>query len=300
MHWVFKIASRQPTIQFYTALGMKPLRHEEFEKGCEASCNGPYDGKWSKTMIGYGDEDDHFVVELTYNYGIKQYELGNDYQWITVKSPEAISRLRSENYPLTEEANGAVFASAPDGYRFKLLNEAAPAGTDPVQSLTLHVSNLQRSLEFWSDTLGMKLLSKTTDDAPGTTTAVLSFGERQASLELVEKASNNGAPINHGTAFGRIAFSIPSASLPGIQEAIQKKNYTILTPLISLDTPGKATVQVTILADPDGYEICFVGDEAFRELSRTDPKAEELLTTAIAADKSDEWFAKRAQRTSLF
>ena len=31
---------------------MKVLRHEEFEKGCEAACNGPYDGKWSKTMIG--------------------------------------------------------------------------------------------------------------------------------------------------------------------------------------------------------------------------------------------------------
>ena len=40
----------------------------------------PYDGKWSKTMIGYGSEDDHFVVELTYNYGIKYYEKGNEFQ----------------------------------------------------------------------------------------------------------------------------------------------------------------------------------------------------------------------------
>ena len=42
----------------------------------------PYDGKWSKTMAGFGPEDDHFVVELTYNYGIKQYQLGNDFQVI--------------------------------------------------------------------------------------------------------------------------------------------------------------------------------------------------------------------------
>ena len=40
----------------------------------------PYDGKWSKTMAGYGSEDDHFVVELTYNYDIKEYQLGNDFQ----------------------------------------------------------------------------------------------------------------------------------------------------------------------------------------------------------------------------
>ena len=31
-------------------------------------------------MVGYGAEDNHFVVELTYNYGIKSYILGNDFQ----------------------------------------------------------------------------------------------------------------------------------------------------------------------------------------------------------------------------
>ena len=40
----------------------------------------PYDGRWSKTMVGYGAEDDYFVVELTYNYGIKNYTLGNDFK----------------------------------------------------------------------------------------------------------------------------------------------------------------------------------------------------------------------------
>jgi len=40
----------------------------------------PYDGKWSKSMIGYGAEDSHFVLELTYNYGIGSYKLGNDFQ----------------------------------------------------------------------------------------------------------------------------------------------------------------------------------------------------------------------------
>lgn len=33
-------------------------------------------------MAGFGPEDDHFVVELTYNYGIKEYQLGNDFQVI--------------------------------------------------------------------------------------------------------------------------------------------------------------------------------------------------------------------------
>ena len=69
LHFVFKVADRASTMSFYRdLLGMTILRHEEFEEGCKASCNGPYDGKWSKTMVGYGPEDDNFVVELTYNY----------------------------------------------------------------------------------------------------------------------------------------------------------------------------------------------------------------------------------------
>ena len=42
--------------------------------------SSPYDGKWSKSMVGYGPEDNHFVVELTYNYGIGSYRLGNDFK----------------------------------------------------------------------------------------------------------------------------------------------------------------------------------------------------------------------------
>ena len=46
LHFVFKIANRTKSIDFYrNVLKMKCLRHEEFEEGCKAACNGPYDGK---------------------------------------------------------------------------------------------------------------------------------------------------------------------------------------------------------------------------------------------------------------
>lgn len=45
---------------------------------CMNICS-PYDGKWSKTMVGFGPEDHHFVAELTYNYGVGEYRLGNDF-----------------------------------------------------------------------------------------------------------------------------------------------------------------------------------------------------------------------------
>lgn len=45
----------------------------------------------------------------------------------------------------------------------------------------------------------------------------------------------------------------------------------------------------------DRHEICFVGDEGFRDLSKVDPEGDKLLKEAIAADKSDEWFAKKGR-----
>ena len=43
---------------------------------CVAKCNGEYNGRWSKTMVGYGPEDDYFAIELTYNYKVKDYDNG--------------------------------------------------------------------------------------------------------------------------------------------------------------------------------------------------------------------------------
>jgi len=104
--------------------------------------------------------------------------------------------------------------------------------------------------------------------------ATLCYHADQAKLELVQIVK----PVDRAEAFGRIAFSCPRTELPTIEQAVKEAGHTILTPLVSLDTPGKATVEVVILADPDGHEICFVGDEAFRELSQMDPTADKLIT----------------------
>jgi catechol 2,3-dioxygenase-like lactoylglutathione lyase family enzyme len=243
---------------------MKVLRHEEFSEGCKAACNGPYDGMWSKSMVGYGPEDNHFVVELTYNYGIKSYRKGNDYQFITIHSRHAFSNALQYGYD--KGSDGCIKVQAPGGYDFLLYN--TDTGTsDPVQSICLSVTNLDRSIKYWHSLLGLTVYSQSDDSV------VLGYDTNQAKLVLKQISG----PIDRGEAFGRIAFSCPKSELPVIEKAIKEANETILTPLVSLDTPGKATVEVVILADPDGHEICFVGDEGFRELSRVDPKADELI-----------------------
>ncbi|GFS94047.1 glyoxalase domain-containing protein 4 [Nephila pilipes] len=283
LHFVYKVGDRKETIKFFIeVLGMKVLRHEEFEEGCKATCNGPYEGKWSKTMIGYGPEDNHFVAELTYNYGVKSYKLGNDYIGITINSKDIIKNAEKVGWPLKNE-NDVVTLEAPGGYKYFITEEPKASSTDPVQKVTLACSNLQKSIDYWNGLLGMKIYEKKDKSV------LLGYSDTQCKLEL----KGIDEPINHEQAYGRIAFSCPTTELAGIQDAVKEAGGKILTPLVSLDTPGKATVHVVILADPDGHEICFVGDEAFRELSQVDPNGDKLLKEAIDADKSDEWFAKK-------
>lgn len=98
-------------------LGMTVLRHEEFEQGCEATCNGPYDGKWSKTMIGYGPEDSHFVLEITYNYPIDKYQLGNDFLGVTIGAPsDRMAEIKSIGD--WKEENVQLYTKSPAGYKF--------------------------------------------------------------------------------------------------------------------------------------------------------------------------------------
>lgn len=234
-------------------------------------------------MVGFGPEDDHFATELTYNYGVGEYRLGNDFLGLTVQSSRAVSNARRLGWPLSDIGEGIYLAEAPGGYRFYLVDKEQPS-TDPVQKVSLAVSDLQRSTQYWCCLLGMQELERNTEKK----NVVLGYRHNQCKLELQDV----GGPVDHGTAFGRIAFSCPREQLPDIEALMKKENQRILTPLVSLDTPGKATVEVVILADPDGHEICFVGDEAFRELSAMDPRGEALLDQAMAADKSDEWFAK--------
>ncbi|XP_037920775.1 glyoxalase domain-containing protein 4 [Hermetia illucens] len=274
LHYVFKIGDRAKNAFFYrNILGMQVLRHEEFTEGCDAQCNGPYDNRWSKTMVGYGPESTHFAIELTYNYGVTSYELGNDFGGITIRSKEIIERAKQHKYPFASSGSQFIL-TAPDGYKFYILDETQPIDSDPVYKVTLHSSNLGKSRSYWHDTLKMAILEETPHYL------LMSYGEKQAKLEIREIA----APLNRGKAYGRIAFAVPYEIQPKIDELVKKIAGKILTPLISLDTPGKATVRVIILADPDDHEICFVDEEGFTLLSAVDPQGNELLDKYINKD----------------
>lgn len=209
-------------------------------------------------------------MKITSNSFLKK---GNDFGGITIKSKDVVTRARQNNYPI-KELNGIYILTAPDGYLFFIINEDQELNLDPFTKVTLNVTNLSESKKYWNEILEMKIISEKEKEI------LLSYKENEAKLELIQIDE----PLNRAKAYGRIAFAVPFDTQPIIDEIIKKKNMSILTPLISLDTPGKATVRVIILADPDGHEICFVDDEGFSQLSQVDIKGDELLKKFIEKD----------------
>lgn len=188
-------------------------------------------------MVGYGDEDNNFVVELTFNYGIRSYEIGNDYNYILVKSNEAIENIKSKNYQHKINSDGSYEIQDPNGYKFIVSTNDPEIKTNLIVGLSLFSSNINNTVNYWSNILKGKL------ENHSETSASLSFDSTSFRLNFILSKE----PINHAKAFGRVAFSCPTDQLQPLQAEMDKLNQTILTRFIELKTPGKADVCFILL-----------------------------------------------------
>src|SRR3989442_8579656 len=79
LHTMLRVGDLQRSIRFYTnVLGMKILRTTDRPEQ-----------KYTLAFVGYGDESEHAVLELTYNYGVDRYDLGSGYGHVAVEGPNA-------------------------------------------------------------------------------------------------------------------------------------------------------------------------------------------------------------------
>ncbi|ECU1694923.1 lactoylglutathione lyase [Salmonella enterica] len=127
LHTMLRVGDLQRSIAFYTnVLGMKLLRTSE---------NPEY--KYSLAFVGYGPETEEAVIELTYNWGVGSYDMGNAYGHIALSvdnAAEACERIRQNGGNVTREAGPVkggstiiAFVEDPDGYKIELI-EAKDAG----------------------------------------------------------------------------------------------------------------------------------------------------------------------------
>jgi len=123
LHTMLRVGHLERSIQFYTeVLGMKLLRQKDYP-----------DGKFTLAFIGYGDEAEQTVLELTYNWGVDTYEMGNAYGHIALEvddvyqAADAIKqrggKILREAGPMNAGTTIIAFIEDPDGYPIELIGK---------------------------------------------------------------------------------------------------------------------------------------------------------------------------------
>jgi lactoylglutathione lyase len=121
LHTMLRTGNLQRSIDFYTrVLGMNLLRQKDYPEG-----------KFTLAFLGYGDESGQSVIELTYNWGVEQYELGSGYGHIAIEVDDvyqAIDRIKAQGGRILRDAGPMnagstiiAFVEDPDGYPIELI-----------------------------------------------------------------------------------------------------------------------------------------------------------------------------------
>lgn len=121
LHTMLRVGDLQRSIDFYTeVLGMRLLRTSE---------NTEY--KYSLAFVGYSDESESSVIELTYNWEVKSYEMGTAFGHLALgvdNVADACNKIRQAGGKITREAGPVkggstviAFVEDPDGYKIELI-----------------------------------------------------------------------------------------------------------------------------------------------------------------------------------
>ncbi len=121
LHTMLRVGDLQRSVDFYVkGFGMREIRRRDVP-----------DGKYTLVFVGYGEEEDHTLIELTYNYGVEKYEMGSAFGHLAVGVPDVYATtemLRGMGAKVTREPGPVKFGTTviafvedPDGYKIELI-----------------------------------------------------------------------------------------------------------------------------------------------------------------------------------
>lgn len=122
LHTMLRVGDLDKSLSFYTdILGMKLLRRKDYPEG-----------KFTLAFVGYGEESEQTVLELTHNWDTHEYELGNAYGHIAIEVEDVYAACDSikakggevvrEAGPMKHGSSILAFVKDPDGYMIELLS----------------------------------------------------------------------------------------------------------------------------------------------------------------------------------
>ena len=125
LHTMLRVGNLEQSINFYTkVLGMKLIRQQDYP-----------DGEFTLAFVGYGNEYDNSVLELTYNYGKTSYEMGGAYGHLALEvdnAYKACEQVKAAGGKVIREAgpmkHGTIviaFIEDPDGYKIEFIQKGS-------------------------------------------------------------------------------------------------------------------------------------------------------------------------------
>lgn len=125
LHTMLRVGDLDRSIDFYTnVLGMKVLRRKDYP-----------DGRFTLAFVGYGDESEEAVLELTHNWDTKSYEIGTGYGHVALEVDDAYKactdtkqrggRVTREAGPMKHGTTVIAFVEDPDGYKIEFIQKKA-------------------------------------------------------------------------------------------------------------------------------------------------------------------------------
>lgn len=256
LHVVYRVGDLDRTIKFYTeCLGMKLLRKRDIPEE-----------RYTNAFLGYGPEDSHFVIELTYNYGVDQYDIGTGFGHFGIavedvaKTVELIKakggKVTREPGPVKGGSTVIAFIEDPDGYKFELL-ERGPT-PEPLCQVMLRVGDLDRSINFYEKAFGMELLRTRDNPEYKYTIAMMGYGPEDKSAVLELTYNYGVTEYDKGNGYAQLA--IGTDDVYKTAEAIKVFGGKITREPGPL--PGIST-KITACLDPDGWKTVFVDNVDF-------------------------------------
>lgn len=123
LHTMIRVGNLQRSIDFYIqVLGMRLLRQKDYSEG-----------RFTLAFVGYGEETDNTVIELTHNWDTNEYDLGEGFGHLAIEVDDIVavcSEIKAKGGVVTREPGPMKFGTTviafvqdPDGYAIELIEK---------------------------------------------------------------------------------------------------------------------------------------------------------------------------------
>jgi len=206
---------------------------------------------------------------LTYNYGREEYDLGSGFGHFGLAVSDVyktVDEVKSKGGIVTRDAGpvkggktNIAFVKDPTGYSWELIERKGEI-TEPLAQVMLRVGDLDRSIKFYTECLGMKLLRTRDNPEYQYTLAFLGYGDEESNtvFELTYNYGKDSSNYTKGDAYAQVAIS--TKDVYKTAEQIKAAGGTVTRE--PGPVPGIGT-KIMACTDPDGWKIVFVDQKDF-------------------------------------